>query len=248
VAIDPDGCTLGLFKGCGRLVYPVATEERDILAVLNRVKDEMERRKELYQGLGVDKIERFNLKSDENLRRIAVVIDEGTSLFEEPQVCGAVETLALRGRKYGIHLITAAPMWQTTNVSKRIRAPLATRICFRVESESESRVILNHVAGAEKLTAPGRCLVNMPGRMVMELQAPIVSENYIEEAFEDGAGAVCEMPQGVDLERDLLIANLSKQGLSKRQIAKQIFGYTGGYAFNEVSRVLAGHSLAGGAR
>lgn len=243
VMVDLEGSTLAPFAECGRLLWPVADTEHDALAIFSELTEEMDRRKALYANHpGVDSLQMYNAGADEPLTPVVCLTDEATALLADKGVESALRTLALRARKYGLWLILGGQDWKATSLDTAIRNQLSTTVHFRAKSAAQSRVLLGQ-SGAEHLEAKGRCLAWLPGQDMVELQAPHISHHDIMAAVRDG-GPRYDMPElpddrrGDDRTRRILA--LAGEGLSKRQIQMEVFGYTGGHAFDEVSRVMSG--------
>lgn len=243
VMVDLEGATFAPFATCGRLLWPVADTESDALAIFSELTSELDRRKELFARYpGVDSLQAYNTRAAEPLTPVIALVDEATALLGDKNVESALRTLALRARKYGLWLVLGGQDWKAASLDTAIRNQLSTRIQFRAMSASQSRVLLQQ-AGAENLGAKGRALVWLPGRDLVELQAPYIGHQDIIAAVAD-RGPRQAMPDAPssnndqDDERVRRILELADQGKSKRQICLEVFGYAGGRAFDEVSRVL----------
>jgi len=261
VMVDLEGATLAPFAECGRLLWPVADTERDALAVFSELMGEMDRRKALYAGHpGVDSLQAYNAEADEALTPVVCLTDEATALLADKGVESALRTLTLRARKYGLWLILGGQDWKASSLDTAIlggqdwkassldtaiRNQLSTTVHFRARSAAQSRVLLGQ-SGAENLEAKGRCLAWLPGREMVELQAPHISHQDIMAAVKDG-GPKYDMPKlddwGDDTARRILA--LAREGLSKNRIQMEVFGYTGGRAYSEVTRVLGDTTTTG---
>jgi hypothetical protein len=145
----------------------------------------------------------------------------------------------LRARKYGLWCILGGQDWKASSLDTAIRNQLASRVQFKAMSASQSRVLLQR-SGAERLDVPGRALAILPGRDIVELQAPVIGYQDIVTATRNG-GPRRDMPEP-DQESDERvewIRELAAQGLSKRQIALEVFGYAGGAAYTAVTGALS---------
>jgi len=239
--VDLEGATFAPFSQCGRLLYPVADNEQDALAIFQELTAEMDRRKALFARFpGVDSLRTYNARADEPLAPVVALVDEATALLADKSVENAIRTLVLRARKYGLWCVLGGQDWKATSLDTAIRNQLATRVQFRAMSASQSRVLLQR-SGAERLDVAGRALAIIPGRQMVELQAPVIGYQDIRQAVSNG-GPRCTMPtveynaSGDD--QAARIKELSGQGLSKRQIALEIFGYAGGAAYTAVTEAL----------
>lgn len=241
--VDLEGATFAPFAGCDRLLWPIADDERAALATFGELTAELDRRKTLFAEYpGVDSLAMYNEQA-EPIAPIICLVDEATALLTHGGIEGALRTLALRARKYGLWLVLGGQDWKATSLDTAIRNQLSTRIQFKALSASQSRVLLQR-SGAEDLDAKGRALAWLPGRDLVEMQSPWISHQDIIAAM-TGNGPRHAMPEPVtvdgevnETERDELIRRLAAEGLSQNRIQMETFGYTGGKAYSEVKRVL----------
>lgn len=239
--IDLEGATLAPFARCGRLLYPIAENEVDALAVLKALEDELERRKGLYARYpGVDCLDAYNAQADESLVPLVAVVDEATALLGDKSVEGTLRTLALRARKYGLWLIMAGQDWKANSLDTAIRNQLSSRIQFKAMGDGQSRVLLGQ-SGAEKLDAIGRAMAILPGREMITMQAPFISARTIMADVSDG-GAQYPMPEiAGELDAEALekrVKALYDEGVSLRGIAEAIYGYYNGRKGTEIKNIL----------
>lgn len=229
--IDLEGATFAPFAECSRLLWPVADTEQDALAIFGELTQEMNRRKALYANYpGVDSLRTYNTRAEEPLPPIVALVDEATALLSDKGVETAIRTLVLRARKYGLWCVLGGQDWKASSLDTSIRNQLASRVQFKAMSASQSRVLLQR-NGAELLDVPGRALAILPGRDIIEMQAPVIGYQDILTATWKG-GPRRSMPEAQngdgDPGRARRIRELAAQGVSKRQIALEVFGYAGG--------------------
>lgn len=240
--VDLEGATFAPFAECSRLLYPVADTESTALAIFSELTEEMNRRKALYSEFpGVDSLGAYNARTDNPLSPVICLADEATALLADKNVENAIRTLVLRARKYGLWCVLGGQDWKASSLDTAIRNQLATRVQFKALSASQSRVLLQR-NGAELLNVAGRALAIIPGREMIKLQSPVVSYQDIITATANG-GPQRAMPEAQGSAGDdqtARIRELAEQGLSKRQIALEVFGYAGGSAYTAVSKALDG--------
>lgn len=234
--VDLEGATLAPFAKSSCVLWPLADTEQDALAVFGALTDELNRRRELYADYpGVDSLYRYNEQADDPLLPLVAIVDEATALLGDKDVESHLRTLALRARKYGLWLILAGQDWKASSLDTAIRNQLATRIQFRAMSASQSRVLLER-SGAEEIEVRGRALASLPGRDMIEFQAPAFEVGPMR-----GNGPMQAMPeqksQSAQNDRAEHILELADQGLSDTAIAREVFGYANGYSIDKVRAV-----------
>jgi len=238
--IDLEGATLAPFATSDRVLWPVADTERDAMAIMRELADELDRRKELYAGYpGVDSLYTYNAEAEQPLEPLIAVFDEATALLENKEIEGDLRTLALRARKYGLWLILAGQDWKHNTLDTAIRNQLGSRIQFKAMSPPQSRVLLGQ-AGAEEINVKGRALALLPGREMMTIQSPIIRHSEIRRMT--GTGPQREMPEIDDDRTDdnhaARIRELAQSGMSDSGIAREVFGYANGYSIDKVRQAL----------
>ncbi len=111
---------------------------------------------------------------------IVVIIDEMADLMmvAKKDIEGSVQRLAQMARAAGIHVIMATQRPSTDVITGTIKANFPARICFRVGSKIDSRVILGE-QGGEALLGNGDMLFSATGRP-RRLHGPFVSDGEVE--------------------------------------------------------------------
>ncbi len=179
----------------------------------------------------------YNARVDDPLAPVILLCDEATALLSDKSVEAAIRRLALRGRKFWLWLVLAGQDWKASSLDSAIRNQLSTKIQFRANSASQSRVLLQQ-SGAESLPVPGRALAILPGHDVQEIQAAQVSYSDVAAVLSGQNGPRHPLPQTEDVDQAERIRQLAALGLSRREIEQEVFNYTGGTAYKEVKRVL----------
>lgn len=196
--IDPKKVELSLYEGIPHLVAPVVTDPNKAAATLNKwALVEMERRYETFSKVGVKHIEGYNkwvseqdkmMSTDDThvvhqtLPYIVVVIDELADLMmvASQEVENTICRLAQMARATGIHLVIATQRPSVDVVTGLIKANVPSRISFYLQSQIDSRTILD-VPGAEKLLGKGDMLYNPVGSFKPQrLQGVFVSEREVK--------------------------------------------------------------------
>ncbi|MDX6275759.1 MAG: segregation ATPase FtsK/SpoIIIE, family [Frankiales bacterium] len=151
------------FGACARLPHvagmvtdldPSLTER-----ALASLSAELKRRELLLARAGVDNLADYPGSGTgwEPLARLVIVVDEFATLAEElPDFVGGLVGIAQRGRSLGVHLVLATQRPEGC-VSADIRANTALRLCLAVNTDAESRDVVDAPDAA--LIPPG-----LPGR------------------------------------------------------------------------------------
>ncbi len=181
VLVDPKMVELGQFKDIPHLMCPVVTESTKAAAILEWATTKMEERYELLAEAGCRDIgvyndleweelrARFNPQTPEEEARIprklpymVFIIDELADLMMTvKEVEGAIIRIAQKARAVGIHLILATQRPQANVVTGLIKSNMPSRICFKVASGMDSRIVLDQ-KGGELLLGQGDMLYLSP--------------------------------------------------------------------------------------
>lgn len=241
VMIDLEGTTLAPFAECDRLIYPVVDNETDATNVLRDLEGELSKRSELFSVFpGVDSLYAYNARTDHPLRPVVALIDEATALLENSVIAAIIRTLALRARKYGLWLVLAGQDWKASSLDTAIRNQLSTRVQFRAMSGSQSRVLLER-SDAESIDVAGRAFGWLPGRDLLEFQAPIIGYDDILSSMA-GGGPQRDVPQ--EQSEDDKILDLYERGMSRRQVALAVWGYTNAKCYATIDATIAQNATA----
>jgi S-DNA-T family DNA segregation ATPase FtsK/SpoIIIE len=144
---------------------------------------------------------------------IVVIIDEMADLMmvAKKDIEGSVQRLAQMARAAGIHVIMATQRPSTDVITGTIKANFPARICFRVGSKIDSRVILGE-QGGEALLGNGDMLFAGTGRP-RRLHGPFVSDGEVERiaAFMKAQGAPSYL-EDITTEREEAPSDPTKAG------------------------------------
>ena len=199
--IDPKKNEFSDYRKIPHLMHPVITDEEKATAVLAWAVDKMEERYDLlsrarvrnlaqYNELGMEEIQRRVQPEAEEAERIpermpiiVIVIDEFGDLILQTK--REAEThiirLAQKARAAGIHLVLATQRPTVDIVTGLIKSNLPGRICFKVASRMDSRVVLDEM-GADKLLGKGDMLFLIPGNnSLVRAQCTYVSGSEINK-------------------------------------------------------------------
>jgi S-DNA-T family DNA segregation ATPase FtsK/SpoIIIE len=188
ILIDTKTNKLSVFNGVPHLVVPVLEWPEMAKAALNWAVAEMESRTRSFAGGSAPNIAAFNQsRADpaERLPFVVIIIDELADLMmrEGKNVEEPIVSLAQKARPTGIHIVLATRP-SVEAVTDLIRANFPSRIAFAMESEIDSRRILD-MPGAEDLIGRGDMLfqpADVP--RPIRLQGVFVSDKEIANICE----------------------------------------------------------------
>jgi len=188
VMIDPKKVEFSIYKNIPHLMAPVVTAPKDAAGALQAAVEEMERRFELFETVGVRDLKGYNAATADDpdmpdLPHIVIIIDELADLMmtARDEVETAICRIAQKARAAGMHLIIGTQRPSADVVTGLIKANVPSRIAFAVKSQIDSRVILDHI-GAEALTGRGDMLFVPIGSMRdTRVQGAFVDDKEVEQ-------------------------------------------------------------------
>lgn len=150
----------------------LVTDEKQLLALLDRLAAELERRKELLVAAGAANVTEYRQVTGDYMQRIIFACDEVAELLdktgaakERKELLSKIEVrlalLARQGRAFGIHLILAMQRPDASILAGQIKNNMTIRICGRADT-TLSTIILGDGRAAEQIPpdAQGRFLMD----------------------------------------------------------------------------------------
>ena len=185
--IDPKKVEFKVYKDIPHLCCRIISDPKKAAGALNTAVNEMEKRFELIEEVGVRNITGYNeaTKNDPDkpyMPRMVIIIDEFADLMmtAKDEVETAVVRIAQKARAAGIHLIIGTQRPSVDVITGLIKANIPSRIAFTVMSQVDSRTILDG-AGAEKLCGRGDMLYAPVGaQKPQRVQGAFVSDDEVE--------------------------------------------------------------------
>jgi len=188
ILVDPKQLELAPYNDIPHLLLPVVTEPKKAALALNWAVAEMERRYKIIAASVTRDLEGYNKKLEEvgvekmshllnrgkneldekvvaeRMPKLVIIIDELADLMmtAKADVENNICRLAQKARAAGIHLVLATQRPSTDVITGLIKANLPSRMCFKVSSKVDSRVMFDAM-GAEKLIGNGDMLFMPPG-------------------------------------------------------------------------------------
>lgn len=201
VLVDPKMVEMSQFKDIPHLMCPVITDMNKAAAILEWAVTKMDERYELLAEAGCRDIDSYNatpwdeIKERMNpatpaeeariprkLPRMVFVIDELADLMmTNKEVETSIVRIAQKARAVGIHLILATQRPQANVVTGLIKSNMPSRLCFKVSSGMDSRIVMDQ-KGGELLLGQGDMLFLSPkSHKLVRAQGTLVEDAEIRK-------------------------------------------------------------------
>lgn len=158
-------------------------EVEDAKEVIADLLAECKRRYKLFDEVGVTNIYDYNSKVAPNkrLKYDFIVVEEFVMLLEDKKkhAMTNLKKLASLSRASGQFLYITAQRFDNTIIDLVLRSLIGNRLCHRVESENDSKLIIDTV-GAEKLRGNGHMIFKC-GSQKTECQGYYITDYQIRE-------------------------------------------------------------------
>ncbi|MCM1131563.1 MAG: FtsK/SpoIIIE domain-containing protein [Roseburia sp.] len=186
VLIDPKQVELVAYKDLPHLAMPILNDLKLILAGLKWINEEIDRRKTIFQQLGISNFEEYERIKKRKIKsvklpNIVIVADEYADLITMygQETVDILTSIVQRGSQVGIHLILSTVRPTPDVIFGNLKAFIPTRIAFRVATEIDSKVIIDQ-AGAENLKGKGDMLLKNEESCI-HIQGAYIDEFEVEE-------------------------------------------------------------------
>lgn len=199
IMVDPKRVELTFYDGIPHLLTPVITDAKKTILALKWAIKEMERRYDVLQTEKVRDITSYHKNVYEKAKQkwekdgspeeeqeqlpepmpyIVIFIDELSDLMQAypRELEASIVRLAQMSRAVGIHLVLATQRPEVKVITGLIKANVPFRIALKVNSQIDSRTILDKV-GAEKLLGKGDMLYQSPDKPdAVRVQSAYITE------------------------------------------------------------------------
>lgn len=182
--VDPKVLTFTQLKHCPHLAEPII---HDVQAAIRMLQQRLHGMDQCYQQLADEGRESLTDRMQHGEYSIpfhVIIFDEFADLIlsskqEKNEFEQLVAKIAAKGRAAGVHLVLATQRPDRTIVTGLIKANLPLKICLRVTSENNSRIILDE-SGGESLFGRGDLLCNR-GKGIERAQSLYVANDVFEQ-------------------------------------------------------------------
>ena len=153
-------------------VIAIESEREFGLSVLQGLNAEVNRRGDLFRGIGVDHIRDYRMRAEKALPRILLIVDEFQEFFVEDdttssQASQILDRLVRQGRAFGVHvLLGSQTLTGAYTPSRSTIGQIGVRIALQCD-EPDSRLILaEDNPAARLLSRPGEAIYNAANGLV----------------------------------------------------------------------------------
>ncbi len=206
ILIDPKMVEMNQFKDMPHLMCPIVTDMARAQKILEWAVAKMDERYELLAEVRVKNISAYNrlggteiyarLKPGDarekaristHLPYIVIFIDELADLMmtSAKEMEHYLSRLSQKSRAVGVHIIVATQRPEAKVITGLIKSNLPSRICFRVSSRIDSRIVLDQ-NGGEVLLGQGDMLFLPPGgHKLIRAQGTFMDESEVQAVLSD---------------------------------------------------------------
>lgn len=252
VGIDCFGSELNVIRDWEKLLFPVAKELPEATATLQAVTAEIARRKALYGDYPkAFDLPSYNRVSSKPLDPVVLLVDEGTAMLNEPGIADPLRQVVQTARQFGIYAMVAGQNVNHRVMPLQIRDNFSTRVCFHTSAASR-HVVLGETP--DDVRTKGRAWVMRPGEELQQIQCPFVTREEVGQVITVGKPArvldveavkPVEVAEVRTIEDDPALTEpervrlLDAQGVSRSEIERRVYGFTGGSAYRKVKEILS---------
>lgn len=198
ILIDFKVVELSIFKTLNS-VKSYTSNVEDAKLVIKNALDECHERYKKFDEIGVTNIYDYNNKvsKEQQMKYQFIVIEEFVMLLTDKKKVAMtmLKQLSCLARASGQFLIITAQRFDNTVIDIVLRSQIGNRLCHKVETEADSKLILD-TTGAEKLRGNGHMILKQ-GSKRTELQGYYISEEQVRKIFNTQFGCVLGERQSV---------------------------------------------------
>ncbi len=178
--MDFGGWNFKVFEGFPQVVAAASgSEEERISAVVRRILDELETRKELFAKGGVGNIDAYRRLTGEACPRVVIIVDNFAPVLQTyPEYEGFFRDVSLSGGSYGISFVFTSN--STVSLGFKIKQNIKTSVALNMPERSDYVDIVGRTEGLEPDNVRGRGLCRHNG-VVLEFQTALPAHDSIDE-------------------------------------------------------------------
>jgi DNA segregation ATPase FtsK/SpoIIIE-like protein len=187
--VDMGRSSLVPFQDSGLLVQPVAYTSTEAMHVFQYVMEEYRRRQQIHADLKIESAEEYAALTARGMVKpmppLIGLLDEANDVVEVLSEHDDRATMIRQMRKYDMWLLMAAQEWSSHSIDVRVRRQLSTKVQFKVNDMTQARVLVGR-DGARRIEEnlpPGRGIVIMPGKPMLQVQTAYITRADMEAAL-----------------------------------------------------------------
>ena len=211
----------------------VITEKEEALAILSMLTKENAKRLNLFREMEVKNLYEYNEKTNSNLCRVVVIVDELAELLdstglskEEKELLAGIEkelsTLARLSRATGINLLLGVQRPDAKVITGQIKSNVPVRICGRFADNSASEIVLSNTRAKDLKDIKGRFLIKL-GADTEEFQAYYFDDKVHLKDININRGGLLIENKEMDRISDEVSEDMIKEIKSEQKSKKNIF-------------------------
>lgn len=191
------------------------------------------KRLNLFREMEVKNLYEYNQKTNSNLCRVVVIVDELAELLdstglskEEKELLAGIEkelsTLARLSRATGINLLLGVQRPDAKVITGQIKSNVPVRICGRFADNSASEIVLSNTKAKDLKDIKGRFLIKL-GADTDEFQAYYFDDKVHLKHISINKGGLLIENKEMDRLSDEVSEDIIKEIKSENKIKKNIF-------------------------
>lgn len=146
------------------------------------IKEMIDKRIELFSGVRVNNIRKYNDIANDKIAQVVIVIDEAYDMIHDKAFIELVRCIGSVGVNIGVHLIMSTNMCVKSEFDKELFSLFGYVLTFDLSNSEQSRYM--NLKGAEFLKVCGEAMIKVRGEGVVRIQAPYVSDEEIKNVVE----------------------------------------------------------------
>ncbi|WP_150284379.1 FtsK/SpoIIIE domain-containing protein [Rummeliibacillus sp. TYF-LIM-RU47] len=185
------GSAFHRFRDCKQVKY-YSRDPQEAEGVLKNIQLDMNESFETVVNNGFEDVKEAGIK-----KRHFIIIDEAADLADYGKAMDIITDIARRGRSAGYYLIFCTQYPTTQVIPSQTKRNIIARLCYVVDTDIASRVVLDE-SGADKLPdIPGRGIYkNNVKRYVV--QSPYISNSTIQQQISPYIQKEEEVPSAIE--------------------------------------------------
>lgn len=168
------GSAFHRYRNCKQVKY-YSRDPESTVDVLKKVQIDMQKSFEKVVDKGFEDVKEAGIR-----KRHFIIIDEAADLAENRTAMDIITDIARRGRSAGYYLIFCTQYPTAQVVPSQTKRNIIARLCYAVDTDTASRVVLDE-SGADKLPdIPGRGIYKSNIKRYI-VQSPFITNEVIQQ-------------------------------------------------------------------